>query len=86
MQTGERTQAWLDTNYPLHEFAASRHNGGDIVGSGDVVSQVAGTLSMGWDNTYGMSAFTVSAMNPGVGFQNLQQDWNDVSFLREIGW
>ncbi|AHC14390.1 hypothetical protein L21SP2_0970 [Salinispira pacifica] len=68
VQNGDKSQEWLDSNYPLHQFAANQHAGGDLVGSGDVVSQVAGTLTMGFDDIYGLNAFTQSASNPGTGY------------------
>jgi len=63
-----KNQSWLDTNYPLRNFASNVHSGGDLVGSGDVIAQVAGTLSMAYDRTFGLSGFTVSGANPNLGY------------------
>jgi hypothetical protein len=65
---GDRSREWLDTNYPLYQFARYQHMGGDLVGSGDVVSQVAGTLSLGYHDAYGLNAFTVSAADSMRGY------------------
>ncbi|MDC7124049.1 MAG: hypothetical protein PQJ46_00680 [Spirochaetales bacterium] len=78
VKNGDHTQEWLDENYPLGDFAKSIHNGGDIVGSGDVIAQVAGALSMGYTNGYGLSSFITSRMNASTGYFSAHMDSESV--------
>ena len=68
VENGPHTREWLDRNYPLREFAQKTHSGGDLVGSGDVVSQVNGSVSLKYNNTDGLNAFTVSQQNQALGY------------------
>lgn len=87
VESGARSQQWLDMNYPRQGFARDVHQGADLVGSGDIVASVNGGLRLQYTNDgYGLQSLIASTANPTTGFFSAHMgSGNVMNYLQLFG-